>query len=918
MKRSRCSASHITQNVLTVVLSLALIGTEFTASAQSMGGSGLDPSVIQKLQQRLGSGGLSGTSDNLDNAREMGDQQGQNQNMGMDNQNPFGQRQRSREEIELDRQIARQQLDKIYTPSLIEQEYRSRLETPDLRQFGYELFNSTNAISGPLTGQISDNYILGVGDRLVITFQGATNDSDTVMVNREGQVIVGALRPIQAAGRRLGDVREEIETTTRSTLLGTNAFVSVGSVRAITVFVGGEVNRPGQYQLTSLADVASALAKAEGVRKTGSLRRVRVVRAGRAISVDLYGLLGIGTPNSVRLQDGDRIIVPVIGDTVAVTGSVARPGIYELRGTATVGGILDYAGGAVRPRGSSISLSRINSDGGEAFVRVTGVSQQIIAGDVLVVTAGSAGGAVNRVTLQGHVINPGPRPLPAAPTVRDLLGSIYDVKADTYLPMAALVRRDPRSGSRVFEPVNLLTALDSGPSVPLQANDALWVFSQSDIAFMNSAAVRQIVLGQPNPKPQCQSLASLADTVRDTQSSRFTVLTRGAFIVERQGKAEVANVGGSAVTDTARPRTENLTSASTDAAAADCPTAFELEPALLPLLIENSIGVGGAVRRPGAYPIAGPITAEIALNIAEGTSSNRAGTIIDVTSSPSNGSPELKRYALDNEGQILARVELRSGDDIRLSAPQPQFESASVLLTGEFARPGLYTIRKGETLSSLMQRAGGLTNQAYPYGAVMTRRSVKKAEEEGYRRTSRDLGNSVLAVSARKNVNADGIAGITQIARQLANTEGTGRVVVEADPRVLASRSDLDTILEGGDAVYIPKKPNFVVVLGDVSNPGAVQYQPNRKVSQYVADAGGTQFSADKGRIYVVYPNGLAQPVKNSVWRSSNTAVPPGSTVIVPKNLDPLFKLDLAQNIISIIGSLVSSVATVAILANNN
>src|SRR3546814_12745977 len=80
----------------------------------------------------------------------------------------------------------------------------------------------------------------------------------------------------------------------------------------------------------------------------------------------------------------------------------------------------------------------------------------------------------------------------------------------------------------------------------------------------------------------------------------------------------------------------------------------------------------------------------------------------------------------------------------------------------------------------------------------------------------------------------------------------------------------------------------------------AVQYRAGRNVSEYVKDAGGTQFSADKGRIYVVYPNGLAQPVKNSVWRGSNVAVPPGTTVIVPKNLDPLFKLELVQNIVEI------------------
>src|SRR3546814_19215114 len=90
------------------------------------------------------------------------------------------------------------------------------------------------------------------------------------------------------------------------------------------------------------------------------------------------------------------------------------------------------------------------------------------------------------------------------------------------------------------------------------------------------------------------------------------------------------------------------------------------------------------------------------------------------------------------------------------------------------ARPGLYTVRKGETLSSLIERAGGLTRFAYPYGAVMTRRSVQKAEEEGYRRTSRDLGNAVLSIAARKTVNADSLAAVTQISTQLASAEGAG------------------------------------------------------------------------------------------------------------------------------------------------
>jgi protein involved in polysaccharide export with SLBB domain len=118
-------------------------------------------------------------------------------------------------------------------------------------------------------------------------------------------------------------------------MLGTEVFVSLGSVRSVTVFVGGEVDRPGQYNLTSLSDVSAALAQAGGVRRTGSLRNVRIMRGSSSFNVDLYGLLGIGAPPSVRLRDGDRVIVPVIGETIAISGAVARPGIYETRGNAS-------------------------------------------------------------------------------------------------------------------------------------------------------------------------------------------------------------------------------------------------------------------------------------------------------------------------------------------------------------------------------------------------------------------------------------------------------------------------------------------------------------------------------------------------------------------------------------------------------
>ena len=928
----------------------------------------IDPRVLSQIQGSLGAStpsALGGSA--LDRSRENSDQRLSQAELAAQRTGRVD----TPEEQELRRIQSRRQLDRLYVPSPVEREFRDRLSDPTLRQFGYELFQSAQGSSGPLTGAVSDSYIVGPGDEVVVQFQGATNDSRTIRVDREGRLVVGVVPPIQAAGRSLGAIGNDLAAATRRTLQGTDVYVSLGNARAATVFVGGEVERPGQVSLTSLADISAALAQAGGIRRTGSLRSVRIVHAGGGVTpVDLYGLVGIGAPPAVRLRDGDRIIVPVIGDTVAIAGNVARPGIYEIRKGTSVGALLDYAGGALRPRGNQIAISRIAPDGSEVFVRTAALASALIPGDAVQLTGGSAGGASGRVLLRGYVANPGARSIGSAPTVRDLLGEVRDLRSDTYLPMAVLIRRDPATASRQFEPVNLLTALSGTPGIPLRSDDRLYVFSRSDIDFLNRTPVRRVVLGQPNTLTECTSLDRLEALVRDTQSSRFSAITRGSFIVERGGRSDIAAVGGVTRTSrgdeqlrtgadqvglatSARVREEQQRNAraNQDAGAepdiveaqrridetredptsyvqsarslrldGPCPAVFEEEPELLPVLIENAVSVGGSVRRPGAYPIAGQVTARDLAAAAEGMLGSGADLTLDVTRSDGDASTQ-QRIAADRAGVALATTRVSAGDDLRFNGAQPQTEAGGVLLTGEFARPGLYAIRKGETLSQLIARAGGLTPLAYAYGTVFTRRSVKELQQEGFRRTGRELTNGLLAVSARKTGQGAGDALIAAqgLIQQLTTVEAPGRVVVEADPRVLGVRPDLDTVLESGDAVYMPKRPNFVLALGDVNNPGALQFVTGKGAIDYLAETGGTQSTADRRRIFVVLPNGTSQPLRSGRWaRSGFTGtIPPGSTIIVPKNIDPLFTLDVARDVAGIAGSFISSIATLAILATN-
>jgi polysaccharide biosynthesis/export protein len=415
-------------------------------------------------------------------------------------------------------------------------------------------------------------------------------------------------------------------------------------------------------------------------------------------------------------------------------------------------------------------------------------------------------------------------------------------------------------------------------------------------------------------------------------------------VVERGGRSEVAATGGNfatAVRDSnAALRTDADLAQPTGSGEADraetlrdsrglalssrqldrrgderCPAVFEEEPELLPVLIENAVAIGGAVRRPGAYPVAGATTAAGLAAIAEGILGGTTGMTLDLIRARGADTVQ-ERIATTGFAEALATTRVAPGDDLRFNAAQAQFETGAVLLSGEFNRPGLYSIRKGETLAQLLARAGGVSPLAYPYGAIFTRRSVKELQQEGLRRTSRELTTALLAVSARKETSGEALLAGQALISQLATVEVPGRVVVEADPRVLAVRPDLDTVLESGDAVVMPKKPNFVLALGDVSNPGALQFVPGKLARDYLREAGGAQASADRGRAFLVLPNGTAMPLGGRGWgRGGDMKPAPGSTIIVPKNIDPLYKLEVARDVSTILGSLISSVATVGLLA---
>ncbi len=915
-----------------VRLILAFIAATLVSS---LAAQQLDPELLKRLQsQASGQTGGQQTSP-IDQARERGTPQILRQS-----ETPVSDDLRDR----LEAAKLREQIQKFAPATPIERAFRERTGAQTLTQFGYDLLAVARSTSTlPVTGDIGDGYVMGVGDEVVVMFQGSTSRSITTRVDREGRLVVDQLRPVVAAGRSLGAVRRDIEAATKATLLGTDVYLSIGAVRSVSVLVGGEVNRPGAFNVTSLTDVASVLAQAGGVRPTGSLRRVRLVRAGQVINYDVYGLLGIGNPPSLRLRDGDRIVVPAIGQVIAVAGGVARPGIYELApgGRMSIAQAVAMAGGPLRPNGNDFVVNRISKSGDEQVLNLTTPSAALFASDAVMVSP-RVRGTDGQVRVSGYIDMPGVRSLASAASIAALIGGADNLKPGAYLPFAALVRDDPRTRAKELIAVNLVNVFSRGENVRLRSGDELVLFSESDVSFLQGEAIRRIILGETNPDPKCRALIAFEGVVRDTQSQRFSAAIRSSFLVDRGGRVEVAsgvasqaqigvgntdtlavgadalqrrNASTESLNEIRAEQNKELTEAQTlekeRLQNRRCPQIFSDRSELIGFLLEHSVSLNGAVRKPGSYPLAGSGDIATLVAVGNGLTVDAVKDTVEVTR---NKGETATVETISTKQSLLSEIRVAAGDDVRFKAGAQPLEPGAVLLSGEFIRPGLYPIRKGETLSALIDRVGGLGNNAYPYGAVFTRRSVRIAQQQSFQRSSRELNAAIINVTARKNISAEGILAASQVANSFANTEAAGRVVVEADPRVLAIRRDLDTVLEPGDAIFVPKKPNFILAAGDFQNPSALQFVAQKQINTYIAESGGLQRSADKSRIFIVYPNGVAQQLVKSRWSKAALTLPPGSTIVVPKNIDPLARLDLIKDGATILGQLAVSIASVAVL----
>ncbi|MGH7678364.1 MAG: SLBB domain-containing protein [Gemmatimonadaceae bacterium] len=675
--------------------------------------------------------------------------------------------------------------------------------------YGLDIFRSNTTRFDPnMLGPVDANYRLGPGDRLVLILSGDVEAAHELPVTREGFIVIPQVGQLHVANltkgqledllfARLGRVYSGVRRNNATTFFS----VSVARLRSNQIFVLGEVTSAGSKVVSSAGTAFTALFAAGGPTANGSMRNIQVRRAGVTVgALDLYDYLLRGdASHDVRLESGDVLYVPTRERRIRIVGEVVRPATYELKQNETLADLIAFAGGFK----ADASRRRVQIE------RVLPPSQR------------SEGGR-ERVTIEvdsPHLANGEP------PLSRLEAGDVVRV-----FPVAERVRNTISVRGNVWSPGQ------QGLMPGMKISDALKLAGgpKPDV-YLGSVLVTRLL---PD-----SSRVQLRAALRDS-----TGTVANDFLLMEDDVIEVFAL-------------------------------TEFRP-------ERYVFIGGEVRKPQRVPYRQGMTVRDLILLAGGlkegaylkeanvarlpedrTGNTTALTIrvpLDSTYlfERKEGEPYLGAPGLQAAARGAPDFELKPYDNV-LIMQQPNWELQRVVrVSGEVQFPSQYAlINRNERVADIIERAGGLTSEAYPEGSVFIR--------------------------SRGNV---------------------GRVAIDV-PRALKNKNSPENLLlMDGDQITIPVRSNIVTIRGAVNAPNVVAYVKGRDIDYYIDQAGGSARNADYRRAFITQPNGKRE-TKSFANRSPKPL--PGSLVVVPE-LDPAQKTSLME-VMAVVAPVLASLATLII-----
>jgi protein involved in polysaccharide export with SLBB domain len=617
---------------------------------------------------------------------------------------------------------------------------------------------------------------------------------------------------------------------------------------------------------------------------------------------------------------------------VFVMGEANRPGSYTVSGLSTLSSAL-YAAGGIKTIGSlrDIQLKRQGAvvrrfDLYELLLHGnTSDDTKLLPGDVIFIPPVAA-----TVAVDGEVQRPAIYEIKGSTTVADMVEMAGGLTRDADASRAALVRiNDERRRVVVNVPLDAapgrtellrrgdsLRVLRLRPTLDQGVTVEGHVFRPGQVAWMQGMRLTDVIGSVDELKPNADLNYLLVR--RELPPDRRVIMVSADLAAALRDPASPKNIE-------LKPRDRVLV--------------FDTESGrgqlLQPLLDEmrrqsridqptEVVRIDGRVKARGDYPLEPGMHVSDLLRAGGGLQDAAYGARAELTRYRLGGEARQTQLididlAAVLNGDVSADLPLQPFDFLNVKEVPEWSEQEQVTLVGEVRFPGTYPIQRGETLRSVLDRAGGLTKLAFPQGAVFTRRELKEREQQQLDRLAERLQSDLASAALQAATANQGQAGQAltvgqSLLNQLKSTKAVGRLVIDVNSVLEAQvGSANDIALREGDQLIIPKLKQEVTVIGEVQNSTSHFYRENLTRDDYIALSGGATRKADRGHIYVVRADGSVVSSEGGGWfrRSGQVAMQPGDTVVVPLDTERMPALPLWQAVTSILYNLAIAAAAV-------
>ncbi|HEY1801719.1 MAG TPA: SLBB domain-containing protein [Terriglobales bacterium] len=710
--------------------------------------------------------------------------------------------------------------------------------------FGQSLFLQSPSTFSPIDWmQVPSDYVIGPGDELQIEIWGQVQANLRVTVDRAGEIYIPQVGQVSVAGVHDADLKVHLKREFSKIFKNFDVSANIGRLRSIQVLIVGNARYPGTYTISSLSTLVNAIFASGGPAPQGSLRRIQVRRDGATITdFDLYDLLIKGDKSKdVRLQSGDVIYIPPVGPLVAISGSVNTPAIYELKDHSSLQDLIEISGGLSTVADSSkITIDRVVDHQARKTLEFPYDEQSRVMsledGDIVRVLS-IVPRFEDTVTLRGNVANPGRYPWKPGMRISDLIPNAQALLTRGYWRNRAAIV----SGLATEYPIRTAPAENNLPASNQQSN---------------SATRYNMNVQQPSNGNVSNELGTM-----NAAPNSATTATQTEQAAQQYSRPDVEKIND-----------QNLQNQ------------------------QNALTNGN-----GETP---SVVRDVAEDLRRSAPEINWDYAVIQRVNPENLSSKLiwmsPRKAIIEHDEN-SNLELKAGDIVTIFSQQdinvPQTErSQYVILEGEVARPGVYKLEPNETLRSVLQRAGGLTPNAYIYGSLFTRESARVDEQKSLDQLTQtmevQIRQSAVSVAASS---APGDLPQMQAAQeaiigQLRRTRATGRVALPIKPGDASIGDFPNMVLEDDDRLVIPHTPSTVSVVGDVYNPGSFIYEPRNDAGNYLEIAGKGKPQSDLHHAFVLRANGIVVAANNvngafSGNKFERIRLYPGDQIVVPYKL---------------------------------